>query len=1390
MNKFILAFSVIILMIFLVNNVLAKDVAYVVKTAQNPQIISILNEMNYSYDVILDANIHGANFSNYAILLIQDSITNKNYLPLNSKNLIFIHRDYAPLVWTSGTVIAGSSQIFSAKLDQIGTPFTQGFTTINFDAYTTAKPEYYLHVYPAGITSVARTTGATGTYPIIAYSNSNNIRKVFFGFYSIDYWSGDTKKLFKNSLNWTRLGVDNDNDGYYSDNDCNDNDALKFRNLPGYVDNDRDGKGGGSLLQVCSGTSLPAGYSTIGGDCNDNDALKYQNFSGYVDNDRDGKGTGSLLQVCSGDNLTNGYSTISGDCNDSDANLYRNLPGYLDSDRDGIGTGNLSQVCSGSNLPAGYSMSGGDCNDTNTNVWSYLNGYADNDKDGRGSGNITQVCSGNSLPAGYSNSGTDCNDSDANIWRLVLGYLDSDKDGFGIGNQLEVCSGFNLHLGYSVNNNDCNDNNTNVNPNGIEIPYDGIDQTCRGYDIGDSDEDGYCKIGYVIQNYSLQCAKETELTGTDCDDNDTSFNAGSSNLFKNCRNDAPILEKINDIKAMETNKIILNISASDSENDNITYFVDYGNFEQDLVNRNIFSWQTEYSDMGNYSFNVIVSDGLLNVSQLVNIEIVKTNRKPICSNVPLIETNEDEAVQFDLNDYCYDEDGDNITFRLANLSSNLKLDSIQNGVVVVSSADDYFGEEWIVFNASDGIGVTEMNKTFVKINPINDAPVFNGDINTVSFDEGSNLTNFIDLRDYFLDIDSNLSFEVTGNYFIDIGINNGKVSFYPEDGFFGTETVVFSASDDEFTIYSNPLRINVNDINEAPVFAPINCILNIKEDTAYECELNATDVENDSFSFLVVSNSRINCTIQGNILKYISEKDQVGKGLCTINVVDIRGSHREAVLEFNMENVNDAPVIKDYYPKENSVKLLSGIENRFMVLNYDPDSQVNVTWKIGNEIVGTNASYYFNKTKGNYILSVSVSDGEYEVNRSWNINVGNINEFSCSEIKGYICNENQTCKGQILGVYDSASCCSVACTAKPPQFNNVKNITTENSTDKIKITIESPTNDDKLYFGDNVTSVLKIANSKGDDMSFDIQFYVYDLTKQKVIWKTSEDADINDGSNKKLNITFNLEENLRDSDEYYLFVRAIGKDDNHSKFYNDTYQKLNVERKDSNLVIQSVEIEPIEGVICGDSVDIKATLENFGKYAQYVKVRVENAEFAWSQLSDSFRVGEYNEDPSEKTITLTVPEDAKEGNYTIKVGIDGYNVLFEKELTLGACKNQINAQKSLETIKINPGNQEVVLSPDEGNNHLLFVVVGIMSVIMMTVLLLLLTYFKNMDMGVVSDNKQSSKSVIESKVKKKNIIDRLSEATDYYEEQDFIIVSPESQKITVEKRKVKKARKK
>ena len=74
---------------------------------------------------------------------------------------------------------------------------------------------------------------------------------------------------------------------------------------------------------------------------------------------------------------------------------------------------------------------------------------------------------------------------ETSIW-----YRDADGDGFGtVHSTLFSCS---QPTGYVADNTDCNDNNANVNPNALEVLYNGIDDNCDG-----SMDEGFMILTYI-----------------------------------------------------------------------------------------------------------------------------------------------------------------------------------------------------------------------------------------------------------------------------------------------------------------------------------------------------------------------------------------------------------------------------------------------------------------------------------------------------------------------------------------------------------------------------------------------------------------------------------------------------------------------------------------------------------------------------------------------------------------------------------------------------------------------------------------------------------------------------------------------------------------------------
>ena len=823
---------------------------------------------------------------------------------------------------------------------------------------------------------------------------------------------------------------------------------------------------------------------------------------------------------------------------------------------------------------------------------------------------------------------------------------------------------------------DCNDNNAAINPNAEEISYNGIDENCDGKDLIDVDKDGY---NAIISG------------GNDCNDNDETINPGSADVYKNCKNDAPLIDYIQRIIVSEGEIAIVITNAIDPENDTLIYSINDSRFIQE--NKNTFKWQTGYDDYGEHFFKAKASDGSLETEKKFEVSVRNKNLAPVCSNIPDLEWKEDETANLNLNNYCFDPDGNTLYYSIKETSEsdNIILKSLENGIAVFSSKKDWNGNDWIIFSVTDARDEILTNKINLKITSVDDAPIFIKNIEDIIFSKGTNLINYLNLKQYFIDPDSNLSFSVTGNYFINITIENGFVSLYPKKHWFGDENIVFSATDGTNTLYSNAILLNVFDSNEPPEFEEMKCKTSILEDNEESCILNATDYEGDAFTFSIASENNLKCRIENENLKYISFQNYNGIASCVIRIKDNYG-YNEFLFKVNIAAVNDAPIIKNYSPEGNP-KIRNNTNRIFSVNAIDIDSNITISWLLDGVKVGNNASYIFNKNNGNYNLTVIARDSELEAGYFWNVFVGDISMFTCLEASGYICTEKQTCKGELLGVFDSSSCCSIQCSEKPPEFKEIDKC--ENASSNLILEIKKPGEDDKFEFGEKINFEVEIENKAKSD-SFYVEAYLYDITNDKVLDEKEESIDIGKNAKKTINFEFNASDEMDDEDKYALFLKAEGDE------CSENYIEIGSERSRYRSIIEEIKLEPLIAS-CGDYIELNLKIRNKGAKDDKIYVLVESKELKINEKSEEFELEKYGErDLKKQSFNLRIPENLKEEKYKIAASAiyNGGRDSKTIELALGNCKKTEKETNEIGKVQLTGTSKEILTKNKENGNKL------------------------------------------------------------------------------------------
>ncbi len=315
------------------------------------------------------------------------------------------------------------------------------------------------------------------------------------------------------------------------------------------------------------------------------------------------------------------------------------------------------------------------------------------------------------------------------------------------------------------------------------------------------------------------------------------------------------------------------VSATDVDDDTLTYTLsgtDASSFSIDSSSGQLqTSTQLNYEEKTSYSVTVSVTDGNGgNDSIAVTINVTDVNEAPEFSdgdttNRSIAEnttanTNIGSAVS------ATDVDGDTLTYTLSGTNAtDFNIESSTGQLKTKSPLDYELNTSYsVTITVSDGnledtivvtINVTNLDET-----PSNNAPVFSdGNSTTRSVDEntpsGTNIGSAVSATDadnntltYTFSGDDASSFSIvstTGQLKTNAALNHEENASYSV-----TVTVNDGTLQDTITV-----TINVNDVNDAPVYASSSATRSIDENTAIGTNIGAaftaTDEDNDTLAY-------------------------------------------------------------------------------------------------------------------------------------------------------------------------------------------------------------------------------------------------------------------------------------------------------------------------------------------------------------------------------------------------------------------------------------------------------------------------------------------------------------------------------------------------------------
>ncbi|MFC2083650.1 LamG-like jellyroll fold domain-containing protein [Bacteroidota bacterium] len=418
----------------------------------------------------------------------------------------------------------------------------------------------------------------------------------------------------------------------------------------------------------------------------------------------------------------------------------------------------------------------------------------------------------------------------------------------------------------------------------------------------------------------------------------------SATFTVNAINDPPVVSDIPDQEIAEGeifSEIILDnyVLDIDDEKENIIWTYS-GNveLEVEIDEERVASISQPNEDWyGSEEIVFTASDlGELSDRDTVQFTINPVNDAPILSGIPDIEFNEDDSTTILLSEYAADVDNEieelvftadviEVTGEMKEARINREIDKRGRGIITVGEEDlvitidnatkeakiesspdssGIFIVEFIVTDDSSASGRDTIN---IEVKSVNDGPKITG-IPDQEIAEGEIFSEII-LDNYVLDIDDekeNIIWTYSGNVELEVEIDEERLPSIsqPNEDWYGSEEIVFTASDLGELSDRDTVQFTINPVNDAPIIISTP-VYSTTQNEFYEYDVEAQDVDkNDILTFsLITSPAFLSIDDETGTITGIPYEEDVGIHNVTVKVEDIQGEFDQQSYNLTVENI-------------------------------------------------------------------------------------------------------------------------------------------------------------------------------------------------------------------------------------------------------------------------------------------------------------------------------------------------------------------------------------------------------------------------------------------------------------------------------------------------------
>ncbi|MBW2980988.1 lamin tail domain-containing protein [Candidatus Woesearchaeota archaeon] len=455
------------------------------------------------------------------------------------------------------------------------------------------------------------------------------------------------------------------------------------------------------------------------------------------------------------------------------------------------------------------------------------------------------------------------------------------------------------------------------------------------------------------------------------------------------------------IPAQENSSVYFeaDIKDPDGEEINATWVLDMIDMEMDTVSSNgtiNWTYNPDLLSAGTHTVKLKIITGNKN-SDSINwtVIVADNNQQPqIALQIPDQQLAEDTNITVvNLSQYFSDPDPDNnLTYSVTQQNATEVSCVINGDNLTIIPVLNWFGVGADAANcsvaANDG-AINSLDNSFsINITPVPDDPIIIID-DVLYAQENQEFAYDINATDPDGD---NISAFWSDSSMFEIESATGVFNFTPGLGDVGDHIITFSVNDTTGAVADKIVTLSVHFQNHAPVLNPIGD-KSVDEDSGLQFSISAQDIDislGDSLTFSCnLSDIGVNQLGPTSAeISWIPTDSYVGDNDVEFTVTDDNGSSDSEIINIQVIDVNDAPVIESYYPAFDDPKIPEDGSQVFTITKSDRDNDpVTANWYVDGVLQVSGDSFTFNAdgTPGTNVHDVTavISDGIVNVSRSW-----------------------------------------------------------------------------------------------------------------------------------------------------------------------------------------------------------------------------------------------------------------------------------------------------------------------------------------------------------------------------------------------------------------------